>query len=221
MNGQDKFVVSQFIFLRRVLEMGRFWSLGTSIAILNAIGVSTVMSVSSLAWVAPSSIAQSCYMVTASGKKVALGTLCGEVPPEPTPTEPAAGQAPGPAKNGIYRVPIKRRLASTPVIDVSFNGKTFEMILDTGASSTLITKRMSDRLGLKPTGVRNMIIADGSRVRFPMATVGTVSAGGLTARQLVVTVANNSDIGLLGHDFFGKYDVKIKRNVIEFQPQTE
>lgn len=202
--------------------MGRFWSSGHSIAILNAIGLSAVMSVSSLVLAAPQSIAQSCYMVTATGKKVPLGTLCGELPPEPTPTTPPTGNSSGPGKSGgIYRIPIKRRLASTPVIDVSFNGKTFEMIFDTGASSTLITKRMSDRLGLKPTGVRNVIIADGSRVRFPVATVGTVSAGGLPARKLVVTVATNSDIGLLGHDFFGKYDVKIKRNVIEFQPQSE
>lgn len=200
--------------------MGRFRSLGKSIAILNAIV--GVISASSFALIAPHTIAQSCYMVTASGKKVALGTLCGELPPEPTTTtEGSAGKAPSSAKNGIYRIPIKRRLASTPVIDVTFNGKTFEMIFDTGASSTLITQRMSDRLGLKFIGARQVTIADGSTIRFPVATVGTVSAGGLTARKMVVTIAKNSDIGLLGHDFFGKYDVKIKRNVIEFQPQTE
>jgi predicted aspartyl protease len=166
-------------------------------------------------------IAQSCYMITASGQKVSLGTLCGETPPEPTPTTSTPGQKTSGAKNGIYRVPIKRRLASTPVIDVTFNGKTFEMILDTGASSTLITKRMADSLGLKPTGVRPVIIADGSRVRFPVATVRSVAVGGLPARKLTVTVAPNSDVGLLGHDFFGRYDVKIKRNVIEFQAQSE
>jgi predicted aspartyl protease len=201
--------------------MGRFWSLGNSIAILNAIGLSTVMSASSLILIAPQSIAQSCYMVTASGKKVALGTLCGELPPEPTPTTTPDGKAPSSAKSGIYRIPIKRRLASTPVIDVTFNGKTFEMIFDTGASSTLITQRMSDRLGLKAIGSRQVTIADGSTLRFPVAMVGTVSAGGVMTRKMAVTIAKNSDIGLLGHDFFGKYDVKIKRNVIEFHPPTE
>jgi predicted aspartyl protease len=198
--------------------MGRFRSLGKSIAILNAIV--GVISASSFVLIAPQSIAQSCYMVTASGKKVALGTLCGELPPEPTTVDPT-GKAPTSAKNGIYRIPIKRRLASTPVIDVSFNGKTFEMIFDTGASSTLITQRMSDRLGLKAIGARQVTIADGSTIRFPVATVGTVSAGGVIARKMVVTIAKNSDIGLLGHDFFGKYDVKIKRSVIEFHPPSE
>jgi predicted aspartyl protease len=199
--------------------MGKFRSLGKSIAILNAIV--GVISASSFVLIAPQTVAQSCYMVTASGKKVALGTLCGELPPEPTTTADPAGKAPSSAKNGIYRIPIKRRLASTPVVDVTFNGKTFEMIFDTGASSTLITQRMSDRLGLKSIGARQVTIADGSTLRFPVATVGTVSAGGLTARKMVVTIAKNSDIGLLGHDFFGKYDVKIKRNVIEVQQPTE
>ncbi len=161
--------------------------------------------------------AESCYMVTASGKRMSLGPLCGEMPLEST----GATSGVSLAKNGVYRVPIKRRLASTPVIDVMFNGKKFEMILDTGASSTLITQRMAIALGLKPTGVRQMIIADGSRVRFLTANIGSVTTGGMPARKLIVTVAPNSDIGLLGHDFFDRYDVKIKRSVIEFAPPTE
>jgi aspartyl protease family protein len=160
--------------------------------------------------------AESCYMVTASGKRMSLGPLCGEMPLESTGSTSGAS-----AVNGVYRVPIKRRLASTPVIDVMFNGKKFEMILDTGASSTLITQRMAIALGLKPTGARQMIIADGSRVRFLTANVGSVTTGGMPARKLTVTVAPNSDIGLLGHDFFDRYDVKIKRSVIEFAPPTE
>ena len=160
--------------------------------------------------------AESCYMVTASGKRMSLGPLCGEMPLESTGATSGSSAA-----NGVYRVPIKRRLASTPVIDVIFNGKKFEMILDTGASSTLITQRMAIALGLKPTGARQMIIADGSRVRFLTANIGSVTTGGMPARKLTVTVAPNSDIGLLGHDFFDRYDVKIKRSMIEFAPSTE
>ena len=163
--------------------------------------------------------AQSCYIVAASGKKTSLGPLCGEMPSESTGATSGTGTSK--AKNGVYRVPIKRRLASTPVIDVMFNGKKFEMILDTGASSTLITQRMAIALGLKPSGARQMIIADGSRVKFLTANVGSVTTGGMPARKLTVTVAPNSDIGLLGHDFFDRYDVKIKRSVIEFAPPTE
>ena len=179
-------------------------ALGMTIALVGVMGATS------------QATAQSCYMVTASGKKTSLGPLCGEMPSESTGATSATT-----AKNGVYRVPIKRRLASTPVIDVMFNGKKFEMILDTGASSTLITQRMAIALGLKPTGARQMIIADGSRVWFLTANIGSVTTGGMPARKLTVTVAPNSDIGLLGHDFFDRYDVKIKRSVIEFAPPTE
>lgn len=179
-------------------------ALGMTIALVGVMGTTS------------QATAQSCYIVTASGKKTSLGPLCGEMPSESTGATSATT-----AKNGVYRVPIKRRLASTPVIDVMFNGKKFEMILDTGASSTLITQRMAIALGLKPTGARQMIIADGSRVRFLTANIGSVTTGGMPARKLTVTVAPNSDIGLLGHDFFDRYDVKIKRSVIEFAPPTE
>jgi predicted aspartyl protease len=179
-------------------------ALGMTIALVGVMGATS------------QATAQSCYMVTASGKKTSLGPLCGEMPSESTGTTSATT-----AKNGVYRVPIKRRLASTPVIDVTFNGKKFEMILDTGASSTLITQRMAIALGLKPTGTRQAIIADGSRVRFLTANIGSVTTGGMPARKLTVAVAPNSDIGLLGHDFFDRYDVKIKRSVIEFAHPTE
>ena len=105
------------------------------IALGMTIAIASVMGLTSQA------MAQSCYMVTASGKKTSLGPLCGELPSESTGVTSGTGTSK--PNNGVYRVPIKRRLASTPVIDVTFNGKKFEMILDTGASSTLITQRIA------------------------------------------------------------------------------
>jgi predicted aspartyl protease len=102
------------------------------------------------------------------------------------------------------------------VIDVTFNGRTFEMVLDTGASSTLITRDMANALKLKPIGYREVVIADGSTVRMAVSTVQSVSTGGANIKNLQVTIADKADVGLLGHDFFGRYDVKIKRNVVEF-----
>jgi aspartyl protease family protein len=43
----------------------------------------------------------------------------------------------------VLRIPIKRRAAKTPIIDVKFNGnQVFEMVFDTGASGILIKKSM-------------------------------------------------------------------------------
>jgi predicted aspartyl protease len=150
-----------------------------------------------------------CFMVTSSGRQLNLGSLCGEanVPP------PQLG------KDGVIRLKIKKRYASTPVVDVSFNGQSFEMIFDTGASSTLITQSMANALNIQPTGYREVVIADGSMLKLPVTAIKKVSAGGMASRNLEVTIADKADVGLLGHDFFGNYDIKIKRHEIELHPQ--
>jgi predicted aspartyl protease len=196
--------------------MSSFRRIGRLVTAVSTIGITVGMTGAGLT--ESQAIAQSCYMVNASGQRVSLGTLCGEAP---IPDPPTLKRVQPPTRDGIYRARIKRRLASTPVIDVSFNGKTFEMIFDTGASNTLITRPMAEALRLNPKGYREVIIADGSTVKFPITTIDAATSAGLPPRKLNVTVAENADIGLLGHDFFARYDVKIKRNVIEFQPQTE
>jgi clan AA aspartic protease (TIGR02281 family) len=163
--------------------------------------------IAAIFWAMP---ATACFMVTSSGKQLNLGSLCGE--------ENVASPQLG--KDGVIRIKIKKRYASTPVVDVSFNGKTFEMIFDTGASSTLITQSMANALSIQPIGYREVVIADGSTLKLPVTAIKQVSVGGLTSRNLAVTVADKADIGLLGHDFFGNYDIKIKRNEIELHPQN-
>jgi predicted aspartyl protease len=182
-----------------------------------SLGLGGVVSLAVMLAVNPSiAVAQtpSCYMLTTDGRQLNLGTLCGEVQPAMVRAVP---KSIGPK---IYRIKIKKRLAATPVIDVAFNGKLFEMILDTGASSTLITQSMATALRIQPTGYREVIVADGSTLKFPITIVKAVNAGGVVARNLEVTIADKADVGLLGQDFFANYDVKIKRNVIEFSPPT-
>jgi predicted aspartyl protease len=142
-----------------------------------------------------------CFMVTSSGKTINLRSLCGTTPPE----------------SGVFRVPIKRRVGRTPVIDVTFNGgQTFEMILDTGASGTLITLPMASALKLKATGTMQAQIADGSLVQFMTGQVKTVAVAGAVVNNIEVAIAPRAGIGLLGHDFFDNYDVKILEKVVEF-----
>ena len=142
-----------------------------------------------------------CFMVTPSGKSISLGNLCGVTP----------------VNTGIFKVPIKRRSSGTPVIDVTFNGgESFEMILDTGASNTLITQAMANTLNLTPSGIVNVSIADGSQIEFQTSKINSIAAGGVVAKDLEVAIAPKGEIGLLGHDFFGNYDVKILQNAVEF-----
>lgn len=124
-------------------------------------------------------------------------------------------------KEQVFRAPIKRRAGGTPVIDVTFNSShTFEMILDTGASGTLITEEMATKLRVRPEGEVSADTASAKGVKFPIGTIKSISVNGAQIRNIKVAIAGSDlEIGLLGHDFFGNYDITIKRDVVEFRPQ--
>lgn len=171
-----------------------------------------------------------CFMVDAAGKTISLGALCGYSAPEPKASrvEPSAnggnagegGELVNPAAGsatGVVQVPIVRRSGRTPVIAVTFNGQgTYEMILDTGASGTLITARMAEELGVEPNGIVEAEIADGSRVEFLTAEVQSIAVSDARVDNVNVAIAMDTDIGLLGHDFFGDFDISIRESVVEF-----
>ena len=132
-------------------------------------------------------------------------------------TQPPANQPASGGNQKVFQAKIKRRAGGTPVIDVIFNGnKTFEMIVDTGASGTLITQRMATALGVRQVGTGRAGIADGSVVEFPIGLVRSIRVGGAAIQNVEVAISKQMEIGLLGHDFFGNYDIKIKKDVVEF-----
>ncbi len=115
----------------------------------------------------------------------------------------------------VYRVPIKYRNNRIPVIDVVFNGnQRFEMLLDTGASATMITPTMAKALGVKIVGTSNAMTAAGAAT-VQIGMVRSISVAGSTIRDVPVAIGS-LEIGLLGHDFFGACDISIKREVVEF-----
>jgi predicted aspartyl protease len=152
-----------------------------------------------------------CFMINSAGITVRLTKLCTskKAPPDSASSD-----------NRVFRVPIKRRLGGTPIIDVTFNDKqTFEMIVDTGASGTLITLGMASTLKLEPTGMMKAQIADGSQVQFSTSKVNSITVGGVVANNIEVAIAPKAGIGLLGHDFFGKYNLAILEQEVEFHPR--
>lgn len=159
----------------------------------------------------------SCYMVTSSGRVVGLDKLCsGGSQPARSNSTPRNAPTSAPAGN-MFQAKIKYRMGKTPVIDVTFNSnQTFEMIVDTGADGTLITRRMASALKLPITGAGEFEMADGRVVVMPLAQVRSMSVNGAEVRNVQVAIAEKTDIGLLGHDFFDNYDVKIKQHVVEF-----
>jgi predicted aspartyl protease len=95
------------------------------------------------------------------------------------------------------------------------------MIVDTGASGTVITPQIAEALGVVPVGIAKANTVSSKGVEFQVGYVDSMEVGGVKVNQVPVAIAGAElETGLLGHDFFGNYDVTIKRNVVEFRPQT-
>jgi predicted aspartyl protease len=115
-------------------------------------------------------------------------------------------------------IKIKQRRGGIPIIDVTFNGRhKYEMMVDTGCSSTLITSKMAKALKVQPVGKQKASVADGRVVEFEWGYVDSIEIGGIKRTDLKVGIGGDEP-GLLGQDFYGKYKVIIDphTNEVEF-----
>lgn len=119
----------------------------------------------------------------------------------------------------VYRAPIKRRAGGTPIIDVTFNGnQTFEMIVDTGASSTVITPAMAQLLSVQVVGKTKVNTASQTGVEVALGYVDSIAVNGAVVKEVIVAIGSDAlNVGLLGHDFFDDFDVTVKQDVVEFR----
>lgn len=156
-----------------------------------------------------------CFLKNKAGNYVRLNNIC--IFPDSTfdPTSTAI------ATPGVYIAQIIRRQGGIPVIEVIFNqNQTFEMLVDTGASGTAITPVMAELLGVIPTAKATADTPSQKNAEFDIGLVESVSVGGATMSNLPVAIAPALGLGLLGQDFFGRYDVTIKEDVIEFRERS-
>ena len=124
-------------------------------------------------------------------------------------------------KPKVFTVPITGRHQDIPIVRVTFNGKhTFPMLFDTGASGTVITLEMAEKMQLMPVGYTSAQVADGSVATYAIAHVKSQKMASRMKRDVEVMVAPPAmDVGLLGQDFFEGYNFTIKQNAIEFRLQ--
>ena len=162
---------------------------------------------------------EGCFMRNDRGQTISLSrSVCGFMPQELAPAGSSDTKAN--TKSGVFLVKIKRREANIPVIEVTFNGtQKFEMMVDSGASRTVITPAMATALKIVPQGSVQAKTPNGVAT-FPLGNLSSIEAGGLAITNIVVPISPALDIGLLGHDFFGNKDVTIKQDVIEFRSRS-
>ncbi len=128
--------------------------------------------------------------------------------PEQTKSEPAVNPR-------TYYAVIKSYKSGIPIIDVTFNGSLhFEMMVDTGASSTMITESMSKALNVETLSYVTANTPSGE-TKFPVGYVNSIAVGQSSVQEVPVAIG---PVALLGHDFFGDCNINIKRdqNIVEF-----
>ncbi len=120
-------------------------------------------------------------------------------------------------QSDTFSIPIAQKLGGIPVIEVSFNSQKVLMLLDTGASRTLITKSIAQKLQLQTTGISTAKTANGTAT-FSTTTIDKIKFGSGETNDVIVAVGQNDlPYGLLGHDVYDGYDITIKENSIEFR----
>ncbi len=132
----------------------------------------------------------------------------------------AASSAPG---NAIV-VPIQTN-GSAVIVPVVLN-RTVQtnMILDTGASFTVVSHQLAGRLGLKSTRRVALVTANGT-VGAPMAPLGSLKVGDAEVANLTVVIQDFSPVptlgGLLGLDFLSRYHTSVdsRRQVLILAPR--
>lgn len=151
-----------------------------------------------------------CFLQGANGQSINLSSLCGNPTPKPLKKS---------TLKEVYQIPIKRRVGRIPTVEVVVNGKhKVEMLFDTGASIIVLNQEVAQAIGipLKPKTITTHTA--GGIVENNIGYVASIQAGGLTLKNLEVSINPNLGLpGLLGQSFYGDYDVTIKKNMIELR----
>ncbi|MGD1851951.1 MAG: TIGR02281 family clan AA aspartic protease [Cyanophyceae cyanobacterium] len=147
--------------------------------------------------------------------------------PSRNPVPPSAPRGAAPSQSSsapatqssaaVTKVPIRKRFGGIPIIVVQINGQGFPMMVDTGASTTVVTQAMANVLGLEPVGSVRANTPSQQGVVFQVARLSRVKVGGLEAQNLRAAIAPTMEVGLLGQNFFGAYDVTITRSEVIFR----
>jgi hypothetical protein len=117
-----------------------------------------------------------------------------------------------------FTIPIQRKLGGVPLIEVTFNDNhQVPMLLDTGASHTLLTATIATQLQLQPNGTAQSKTANGTAT-FQVASIDKIRFGAGEIKNVRVAIGQNDlPYGLLGHDVYDGYDITIKESSIEFR----
>jgi hypothetical protein len=134
------------------------------------------------------------------------------------PTEPAGiaveiqSSSAGAARRGAVIIPVKVNGRSV-IVPVTFNHSlNANLLLDTGASMTMISRRLAANLALPSTGA-GLFSGIGGTVSAQIARVDSIRVGDAEVSGMTVSIHDVSRFpqfdGLLGMDFLGRFQVSV------------
>lgn len=127
--------------------------------------------------------------------------------PKESPSSP-----PGSSLRNRISVPIETA-GSLVIVSVTFNSSlTANLALDTGATTTMVSRRIARNLRLATLGSR-MMVGIGGSVMTPVARLESVKVGDAEVSNLVVSIHDFSSSprfeGLLGADFLQHFEFSL------------
>ena len=126
------------------------------------------------------------------------------------------------AAGGVVHEPIPVRLGPAHVLvrAILHGQEPVTLLLDTGASHTLLTPAIAQRLGLRPTAespTKTLTRADGQYYTVPFVLCKALAVGDAVVEQLPVGISDVDPTtlavdGLLGVDFLARFTVTLDYN---------
>jgi predicted aspartyl protease len=130
----------------------------------------------------------------------------------------------GTSGRNTIKVPVEMN-GSWVIVPVTFNGALKAYLqLDTGASSTLVSRRIANTLALSALGSRQGVTVGGT-ITVSVARLASLNVGGAEVRDLVVSIHDFSPDprveGLLGLDFLRHFHVSLdtRRKLLVLGPR--
>ncbi len=112
------------------------------------------------------------------------------------------------------------------IVPVEVNGLPAQMVLDTGASRTLLTQRLAAKAGIEVSAPQGAVVTTANGATWvPGGRARSISVGGAHLSDVPVFIENSADPsfgfgvdGLLGLSFLGNFQVRVGGGMLELRP---